>query len=105
MGSRGGGAVVVVPFTPGISDSMRTARLALMRTAGSHWSSPSRTGWSGPALSAGRRSLVVFMPSAASSSVAEYGGRPSTAKYRLAPNDHRSPAGVAGRPRSRSGAM
>ncbi|MFC7642842.1 hypothetical protein ACFQX6_19350 [Streptosporangium lutulentum] len=73
MDSRGGGAVAV-PFTRESSDSMRAARLALMRTAGSHWSSPSRTGWSGPALRASRRSLVVFMPSAASSSEAEYGG-------------------------------
>ncbi len=76
------------------------------RWAGSRLSSASMTGASGPAdgargaSSAATPAMMAIEPPGRSN-----GPRPSTAAYSVAPSDHRSEAGVALPPRTRSGAV
>src|SRR5690606_6176009 len=89
--------------------STRSSRSAtwseVRRASGSFTSRPSITGSSAPARWGLTGSWVSTAPSTATASGPSYGGRPSTAAYSVAPNDHRSAATEIGLPDRRSGGM
>ena len=86
------------------SRSKCSAWAAPRRACGSLRSSLRITGHSVPARIGGSGSSPMIAVRTAFVPSRSKGGRPSTAAYSVAPSDHRSAAGVAGRPPARSGA-